>query len=152
MSLPPRVWEIPQGLRVTADGRWRVGDHQVLHPPTLRYLKAHLVFEEGSAFVVDGGRRMPVDVRGPAFEAVSLVVDDARGVARVVLDDGSEEPVREDALRMDEESGRFECAVRGGRARALLSRAAHQTLLQHVAEERGRFVLRAGDRVIPVRT
>ena len=152
MARLPRVWEIPQGLRVTADGRWRVGDHQVLHPPTLRYLKAHLVFEEEGAFVVDGAQRMPVDVRGPAFEVVSLVVDDVRGVVRVVLDDGSEEPIREDALGMDEESGRFECAVRGGRARALLSRAAHQTLLQRVAEERGRFVLRVGEHVIPVRT
>lgn len=152
MARPPRVWEIPQGLRVTADGRWQVGDYQVLHPPTLRYLKAHLVFEDGGAFVVDGGQRMPVDVGGPAFEVVSLVIDEAEGSVRVVLDDGSEEAIREDALGMDDRTGRFECAVRGGQARALLSRAAHQTLLQRVAEEGGRFVLRAGARLIPVRT
>ena len=38
----------------------------------LRYLKSHLVFEDGGAFVVDGAQRMPVEVEGPPFEVVSL--------------------------------------------------------------------------------
>ena len=49
---------------------------------------------------------------------------------------------------MNDETGRFECAVRGGRFRARLSRGAHQLLLDHVVEEDGAFFLRVGPRRI----
>jgi hypothetical protein len=145
------VWEIPEGLTVRRDGSWRVGELHVLHPPTLRYLKSHLVFEGERAFVVDGAQRMPVALEGPPFEVVSLVIDSARGAARAVLDDGTEEAIREDSLGMDPQTGRFQCAVRGGNAHAVLSRSAHQTLLAHVGQEGGRFFLQAGDRRLPLR-
>ena len=149
--MPARMWHIPEGLSVRPDGSWRIGDLQVIHPPTLRYLKSHLVFEAGGAFVVDGTQRLPVEIEGPPFEVVSLVVDGARGAARVVLDDGSEEKVREDSLGMDAQTGRFHCLVRDGRAQAVLSRTAHQTLLAHAGQEGGRFYLQAGERRLPVR-
>jgi hypothetical protein len=151
MAMPSRLWEIPDGLTVAPDGSWRIGALPVLHLPTLRYLKAHLVFEDGSAFVAEGGRRMPVAIDGPPFEATGLVIDHARGTATVVLDDGTEETVREDSLGMDPRTGRFHCLVRDGRAQAVLSRSAHQTLLAHVGQEGGRFFLQAGDRRLPVR-
>ena len=151
MAMPARMWHIPEGLKVRPDGSWRIGDLPVIHPPTLRYLKAHLVFEPGGAFVVDGAQRMPVEIEGPPFEVVSLVIDGARGAARAVLDDGSEETVREDSLGMDAQTGRFHCLVREGRAQAVLSRAAHQTLLAHAGQEGGRFYLQAGERRLPVR-
>lgn len=151
MAMASRLWEIPEGLTVAPDGSWRVGALHVIHPPTLRYLKAHLVFEEGGAFVVDGAQRMPVLVEGPAYEVVRLVIDAARGTARAVLDDGSEEDVREDSLGMDPRTGRFHCVVREGRAHAVLSRPAHQTLLAHAGQEGGRFFLQAGGRRLPVR-
>ena len=150
--MPKKLWEIPQGLRVLRDGRWRVGELDVIHPPTLRYLKAHLVFDDAGAFIEDGPRRMAVEVDGPPFEVVALVVDETPPGAHVVLDDGSEEPVRDTSLGMDERTGRFECRVRSGRASAILSRGAHQTLLQHAEEEGGRFFLRAGTLLIPIRT
>ena len=150
MAMPSR-WEIPEGLTVGPDGSWRVGDLPVIHPPTLRYLKSHLVFEDEGAFVVDGAQRMPVALGGPPFEVVSLVVDGANGTARAVLDDGSEETIREDSLGMDPLTGRFHCLVRGGHAQAVLSRPAHQTLLAHVGEEGGLFFLQAGSRRLPVR-
>ena len=110
------------------------------------------MFEDGGVYVVDGAQRMPVDVSGPPFQVVSLVVDGAASRATAVLDDGSVEPVRASSLGMDEATGRFECAVRGGRARAVLSRGAHQALLRHAEEEGGSFYLRAGQQRIPVRT
>jgi hypothetical protein len=153
VALPTRRWEIPEGLRVSPDGAWRVGEHQVIHPPTLRYLKSHLVMEEeGAPYVVDGTQRMPIEVQGPPFEVVRLVLDEPAGTASVVLDDGTAEPVRETSLGMNDQSGRFECAVRGGAFRARLSRAAHQMLLDHVMEEEGGFFLRVGTRRIPLRT
>jgi hypothetical protein len=147
-----RFWEIPEGLRVLPDGSWRVGDLQVLHPPTLRYLKSHLVGGDEGPFVVDGTQRMPVEVQGPAFEVTRLVLEPTSETATAVLDDGSTETIRDTSLGMNEQSGRFECLVRGGRFRARLSRAAHQMLLDNVVEDEGAFFLRVGARRIPLRT
>jgi hypothetical protein len=109
------------------------------------------VFEDGGAFVVDGPQRTPVAVEGPAFLVTRLVLDAGRAEASAVLDDGSSEPLTGDALGMNEETGRFECLVRGGRARALLSRAAHERLLEKVEEEAGRFFLEVGSRRLWIR-
>lgn len=134
------------------DGAWHVGEFAIVHEPSLRFLKARLVFEEHGAFLVDGAQRLPVAVEGPAFAVTALEIDRDRGEARVLLDDGSSERVTDDSLAADEATGRVECLVRGGCARALLSRAAHQTFLAHVEQdEDGRFYLRAGLRRFPVR-
>ena len=143
-------WPIPEGVRVLKDGGWRVGGFPVVHAPSLRHLKSRLVFEDDGAFVVEGSQRMPVVVEGPPLEVQSVVLDREQGEARVVLDDGSEEALVEANLNW--ETGRFECPVRGGRARALFSRGAHQLLLQHFTEEDGRFYLRVGARQVPIRT
>ena len=108
----PQRWEIPQGLRILENGQWRVGELDVVHPPTLRHLKAHLVVDDTGAFIEDGARRMPIEINGPPFVVVALVVDAGQGRAHVVLDDGSEEPVRDTSLGMDDLTGRFECRVR----------------------------------------
>lgn len=147
-----RLWEIPEGLRVFPDGSWRVGDLHVIHPPSLRYFKSHLQHDESGDYIVDGAQRMPVEVRGPAFHAVSLVLEPEEQVARVVLDDGSVERIEDDALGMNRETGRFECRVRGGDFTALVVRGPHQALMEHLEEEGGRFFLRVGQRRIPVRT
>jgi hypothetical protein len=147
-----RHWVIPEGLRVLPDGTWRVGEHQVLHPPTLRYLKSHLTAADGATFVADGEQRIPIQVEGPPFEVTTLVLDEKKETATVVLDDGSAEGVRDGSLGMSDESGRFECAVRGGRFRARLSRGAHQMLLDNVVEEGGAFFLVVGGRRVLLRT
>ena len=77
-----RRWEIPEGLRVFPDGSWRVGELHVVHPPSLRYFKSHLVREEAGAYIVDGAQRMPVAVDGPAFQVVTLVLDTTAGGPR----------------------------------------------------------------------
>jgi hypothetical protein len=146
-----RLRAIPEGLRVLPDGSWRVGDEPVRHEASLRYFKAHLSLDDGPA-IVDRGKRVPVRLDGPPFEVTRLIVDPARGECRAVLDDGSEEVVGQDALSISAASGRFECAVRGGRARALLTRGAHQTLLDAAVEKDGAFFLQAGIARIRVRT
>jgi hypothetical protein len=151
MAAMPFV-SLPEGLRVRPDGTWVVGNEPVAHDRSLFYFKSHLVFEDGGAFVVDGARRLDVVVEGPAFQVVLLAVDPMRGEARATLDDGTQEAISDESLGMDAERGRFECAVRGGRARAALSRGAHQVLLDHAEEEEGRFYLRAGVRRFRIRT
>jgi hypothetical protein len=148
----PSFWRIPEGVRVLPDGSWRVGGFPVIHAPSLRHLKTRLVFDETGAFIVDGSQRMPVTVEGPPFEVLSLVFDGAKDEVRALLDDGTEEVVTSASLSMNEDSGRFECLARAGRSRAVFSRAAHQNLLDNLAEENGQFFLRAGTRRIPIRT
>jgi hypothetical protein len=145
-------WRLPEGLSVAPDGTWRVGDVPVEHATTLRWLKQHLQFEQGGAFVVDGAQRLPVRVEGPAFEVQHLRFDAAAGELHAQLDDGSEEPLRDGSLGLDEASGRFYCAVRRGRGRASLSRAALQQILDHVSEHEGGFALEVGGRRFTLRT
>jgi hypothetical protein len=144
-------WPAPEGVRVGPDGSWSVGEFRIVHLPSLRFLKARLVFEDEGAYLVEGARRLPVAVDGLAFEVTELRLDPAAGEARVVLDDGSEEVVGPDSLAMDPRTGRVECLARGGRARAAFSRATHQALLEHVEEAEGRFFLCVGSRRLPIR-
>jgi hypothetical protein len=145
-------WAAPEGVRVDPDGGWSVGEFAIVHAPSLRFLKARLVFEEGGAFLVEGERRLPVVVEGPAFVVTELRLDEHSGEARALLDDGSEETLGPDSLSTDPRTNRVECLVRGGRGRAILSRGAHQTLLDHVEEQRGGFHLRVGGRRFPIRS
>jgi hypothetical protein len=144
-------WPAPEGVRVSPDGSWSVGEFRIVHLPSLRFLKERLVFEDEGAFLVEGERRLPVAVDGPAFEVVELRLDAEAAEARVVLDDGSEEVLGHDTLGTDPNTGRVECLVRGGHARAAFSRSAHQALLPHVEETRGRFYLRVGSRRLAIR-
>ena len=143
-------WTAPEGVKVAPSGAWSVGGLPIRHLPSLRLLKSRLSFTDDGAFLMDGPVRLPVRVEGPPFEVASLRLDPQRGEALAVLDDGSEEPLVD--LGMEEASGRFVCAVRGGRALAVLSRAAHQTLLSQVEQEDGHFFLPVGQRRLPVRT
>ncbi len=144
-------WPSPDGVRVSPDGSWSVGEFRIVHLPSLRFLKERLVFEDEGAFLVEGERRLPVAIDGPAFEVVELRLDAEASVASVVLDDGSEEVLGHDTLGTDPRTGRVECLVRGGHARAAFSRSAHQALLPHVEETRGRFYLRVGSRRLAIR-
>jgi len=147
-----RRYKIPEGLKVTPDGSWHTGDRPVAHQATLRYLKAQLQFEDEGAFIVDGEKRMPIEIEGPPFEVVTFELDEAASFAKLRLDDGSEEELGEKALEMNEESGRLECRVREGRGCATLSSGAHQTLLEHAVEEDGAFYLACGDSRYLIRT
>jgi hypothetical protein len=150
MGVLPRRVRIPEGLRVRRDGIWLVGDQPVQHAASLRYFKRKLVFEDDGAFVVARGRRVQVVVEGPPFEAQRLEFPKS-GEVLAHLDDGSLEALEgERALWIDPETGRFECRARGGRSRALLSRAAHQAVLERAEQEGGRFFLRVGERRIPI--
>jgi hypothetical protein len=142
----------PDGVRILADGSWTVAGVDIIHRPSLRYLKAHLVFEEEGVWLVEGARRLPVAMEGPAFEVTELRLDTATGEAWVTLDDGSKERLADDTLSLNERTSRVECLVRDGRARATLSRGAHQTLLSHIERMEDRFYLCVGPRRLALRT
>jgi hypothetical protein len=143
-------FKVPEGVRVAADGAWSVGGLPIRHPPSLRLLKSRLRFGDEGAFLLDGPVRLPVQVEGPPFEVERLRLDLDQGEVKAILDDGSEEELKD--LGMDAQSGRFVCAVRAGRSRALLSRAAHQALLEHVEQDTFGFFLAVGVRRLPLRT
>jgi hypothetical protein len=137
---------LPEGLRVLPDGSWRVGDQPISHPRRLRYLKQRLLFEEGGAFLVDGTQREIVVLDGPPFQVDALVFDVEGGDVRVRLDDGTEESLRDAVVRMSPETGQFECTVKEGRARAVLSSVAHDALLDAMEQEGGEFFVPLGAR------
>ena len=91
-------------------------------------------------------------VGGPAFEVLSLRIDEAAHEARVELDDGTAETIGDDALGMSDDTGRFECRVRGGCFAALLRPRPAPDAAGARSRSGGRFFLRAGSRRIPVRT
>ena len=139
-------------MRVLPDGSWRVGDQPVAHARSLRYFKQRLTFEDAGAFVVDGAQRMPITLEGPPFQIESLTFDTDRSELRAQLDDGSEEKLEDPMVAMSRETGRFECIVKSGRARAALSRAAHDALLDLLEEDGGDFFVPLGTkrcRVVP---
>ncbi len=147
-----RRYKIPEGLKVAPDGSWQTGDQPVAHQATLRYLKAHLQFEDAGAFIVDGEKRMPIEIEGPPFEVLAFELDEAASSAKLRLDDGSEEELDDETLEIAEETGRFECRVRRGRGRAAVSRGAHQTLLELAIEADGEFYLPCGESRYLIRT
>ncbi len=127
------------------DGSWRVGDLPVSHPRRLRFLKQRLAFENGGAFIVDGNERRPVAVEGPPFQVDAVVFDAEKGEVRVQLDDGTQEALRDPLIRMNPETGRFECNVKGGQALAVFSQVAHDTVLEQL-EQDGEFFIPLGGR------
>jgi hypothetical protein len=145
-ELMVEVWLLPEGVRVLPDGTWCVGTLPIRHDRGLPYLKSKLIFEADGAYLEDQGRRLPVRVEGPAFEVRSLRIDHAQGAAFVSLDDGSEERLADDSLELNDDTGRFECRVRDGRAKAILNRSAHATLLENADEDARGFFLRVGER------
>ena len=143
-------WKVPEGVRVQPDGAWTVGGLKVRHRPSLRLLKSRLRFTDDGAFLMDGPVRLPVRVEGPPFEVARPAAGHRAGRGCALLDDGSEESLTR--LGMDAASGRFFCSVRGGRARAVLSRTAHEALIEHVEQENGHFYLSVGPRRLALRT
>jgi hypothetical protein len=137
---------IPEGVRVLADGSWRLGEQPLSHPRRLRYLKQHLTFADDGVFLADGAKRVNITVDGPPFVVDSVVFDTESGQIRVRLDDGSEEALTEPIIRMNAETGQFVCAVKGGRTHAVLSRVAHDALLDALEQEGGEFYVPLGTR------
>src|SRR5579859_1166233 len=125
---------IPEGVRILPDGSWRIGAIPLSHPRRLRQLKQRLEFADGTAYLVDGERRLPVTLEGPPFQVDSIDFDAERGEVQVNLDDGTKELLRDPVIRMNPETGKFECAAKEGRTRAVFSRVAHDTLLQMLEE------------------
>jgi hypothetical protein len=123
-----------------------VGELPFSHPRRLRFLKERLTFEEdGTAAIVEGAQRVRVLVDGPPFQVDQIAFDTEAGEVRVRLDDGSEETLAEPVIRMNPDTGRLECAVKGGRTRAVFSDVAHEALLDHL-EQDGEFYVPLGHR------
>jgi hypothetical protein len=137
---------IPEGLRVLPDGSWRVGEEPVTHARRLRYFKERLVFEAGSAFVADGAARATVKLEGPPFQVESIILDAEKSEMRVRLDDGTEEALGDAVIAMNPDTGQFECVVKGGMTRGVLSPSAHVALLDQLEEENGEFFVPFGAR------
>ena len=98
-------WPTPDGVRVGPDGDWNVGEFRIAHLPSLRFLKARLVFEDEGAFLVEGVPPPPRGRRGPGVRGHGAAARPVAGEARVLLDDGNEEVLGPDSLGTEPQHG-----------------------------------------------
>lgn len=89
---------------------------------------------------------MPIRVEGPPFQVESITFDAENSEMKVRLDDASDETLTDPVVAMSPETGRFECAVKAGQARAVLSPAAQDSLLDRLEEQNGDFFVPIGSR------
>lgn len=137
-------------IRFASDGQW-YADGELIANQRIADLFARSIERAD-----DGGYRLRV-----GDEVASILVDDTPYVVtgvesfeppRISLNDGSVENLAGDSLEISRDNI-FYCDVKEGRERARFLRPAHYQLGQRLEEVGpGRFALRLGNRVVPVRT
>ena len=138
----PVGWTLPK-LRIDADGEWYDGDVQITHAGILANLRANLKRDAGGYFI-QTRVRIPVEVADAPL-VVSRI--ERRGdTLRAWLNDGSEQEVDPDTLRIGRGDIPY-CAVKRGFEARLSRAAAYQLLaLAEYDERSGRGALRLGTR------
>ena len=121
-------------IHVDRDGRWDWEGRPMLHEGILRYLKQNLEQDtDGGWWVTVGPSRVPVIVEDAPFLVEALLADPPR----LRLDDGSEEPLPAPFALVQDAEHRLHTRARGGKYRALLSRAAHHQVWGALEEDAG---------------
>lgn len=133
------------GIRLDREGRfWHEGreiEHRGLRRGLLRWLD---VLDDGRPILrLDALRYAYIDVEDAHLLVTSLSWDG--DVARLVLNDGSEETLDPETLRVGDDHAMY-CSVRGGTLEARLTRPAYYALAERIEESSGAFGLRLGDR------
>src|SRR5690349_21391243 len=137
------------GLRLDRAGRfWHDGaevTHARLRQALLRWLD---VLEDGRDIVrLDDQRYAYVEIEDAHLRATSARWDGDR--CTVLWDDGAEEEL-DYAHLAERPDHALATRARGGKLRAIIAGAAHQTATEHVAATAGGFVLRAAGRDWPI--
>jgi len=138
MGLPPPGIKVPE-LRLTRDGDWYVDGERIFHERTCTVLTENVhLLDDGRLASSIGRETVPIIVDDVGFFV--LAADVRADTLNVRLSDGSEELVS--ALRTND--GRLYAQVKGGRAWARFSRAAHQSVEALVEERDAALGLRIG--------
>lgn len=136
-------------IRFTRDGRWLCDGEPITNAAICRlYARAMTVGDDGVARLELGPDRAEVDVEDTPW-VVTGVERTPAGTFRIVLNDGTQEPLRPETLRIGPEHVLY-CRAHGGRHEVRFLRAAYYELMRHadVAPD-GSYVLLVGDE--PVR-
>ena len=139
-------------LGLNRDGEWTWDGIEVTHPGTRRFLFEHLIQDGPERLVVRcGSDQTPVEVEDVPFIIRSVNIPAEEHTAdriRIVLQDGSEEPLNLRSLRVGPANAlyaRVQGGGRGGPFDARFSRAAYHLLSDCIEETgAGRFVLHYG--------
>lgn len=146
---PPQRWHTREdsGLRVDRQGRWWHDDALVEHPNIIEAFNQGLrVMDDGRYQLHFGNDWCFVQVEACAFTAVA--VDEGEGGRLSVrLSDRTAEWLDVPSLQLDDE-GVLTVKVKGGRARARLSREAQFQLVERM-EARADGTLVLGAHVLP---
>ncbi len=139
-DVPPRRRHTREdsGIRLDADGRWWHDEERVEHPRIVAAFDAGLQPSEDGRFkLVVGNDWCFVEVQGAAYRVIDAVP--CQGGARLVLSDGTEEPLDPSTLALDA-TGVLTCRAKAGLALARFSRAA-QVQLGACLEREGEVVV-----------
>lgn len=144
---PDSSWKLPE-FRIDADGDWFESGQPITHPGVLANLRSTLR-RDADGYFIQTRARIPVAVEDAPFVVVRI---ERRGDAlHAFLNDGTDEPVDPETLRVGAGDVPY-CAVKRGAFEARLARpAAYQLLgLADYDATTGRGALRVGDRSYPL--
>jgi len=138
----PSKWTLPR-LTVNREGEWLHEGQEITHPGILANLMRSLRRDAAGYFIQAGPVRVAVEVADVPFVVVR--VEAVGSVLRLSVNDGTEEPLEPDTLRLTA-AGIPYCRIKGGQFEARLSRAAAYQIGQLIDydEATGAAVLKVG--------
>jgi len=136
-------------LSIDQNGNWRHQGVEITHPRVITMLHAALKKMGDGYFVCAEGLCLPVQVADCPFVVMSVRHED--GVVRLLLSNATYAPLNPETLTIDD-ANVPRCVARDDGATARFSRPAWMQLAEAIEEgEGGRFLLRIGEKVFPLR-
>ena len=137
-------------ITIDAQGRWWYEGSEIIHPEVLALFRSSLRETEDGAFEIDyRGRQAPVVVEKTPFfiREIKAVEESGKLLAiTLMLDDGSDEELIPESLRLDED-GVLMTKVKKGLFSARCLPKAHFRLAALLDEDENGFFLSLGGRI-----
>jgi hypothetical protein len=122
-------------VRIERDGTWSFLGLPMVHETIVPYLKRCLRRDRsGRYWLVAGEGRVPVEVDDVPYQVVGI--ESGRGL-RLVIDDGSSEPMRDPFRLLIGRDNKMYCRVKRGHHLAAFSRGLHHWLWNRLLERDG---------------
>ena len=133
------------------EGRWFSSQGEITHPGVKRYFQSILHERDGKYMLDNGREQIPVKAEGFIFFVEAIREREWKGKPWIwlVINDGTEEPLKVESLRLLPDNS-FVCSIKNGRFKAKFTLSSYWQLVEHIVEENGRFYIKIGDELYPV--
>ena len=137
---------------INGKGSWFSPYGEVTHPGVKRYFQSILEKRENGLVLDNGRQQVEVVAKGFIFfvEAIREREYEGKPWIWLVINDGTEEPLNPESLVILRDNSII-CSIKGGKFKAKFTLSAYWQLVEHVVEENGKFFLKMGDMLIPLR-